>query len=138
MTRRKDPRSFITVHDDIMNHPKIKRLSDPAKVHLLRLWGYCNKFRTDGRVTTTDAKEQGPKVFKELTTGATPFLETIEDPEYDFYCHDYLNHQWSKKEIEDEAADKKKSGALGLHNRHHVNTGTFKPGCFHCENPEQA
>lgn len=113
MVRRKDKRSFITVHDDMMNHPKIKRLSDPTKVHLVRLWGYCNKFRTDGRVTAVDAKEQGPKVFKELTAGAAPFLEPIEDPEYDFYCHDYLEHQWSKQEIEDQAAANRTNGAKG-------------------------
>lgn len=33
MTRKKDGRSYITVHDDAMDHPKIEAMSDTAIVH---------------------------------------------------------------------------------------------------------
>ena len=109
--KRKDGRSYITVHDDMMDHPKIEAISDTAKVHLVRLWGYCNKFRTDGIVPGSKAKEKGPGVFKQLTTGATPLLISLEDGTY--YCHDYVKHQWTKQEIEDQAQKNRDNGKLG-------------------------
>lgn len=130
MTRKKDGRSYITVHDDMMNHPKIEGLSDAAKVHLVRLWGYCNKFRTDGMVTQAKLQERGKKVFTELTAGDEPMFEAQPDGRY--YAHDYLNHQWSKKEIEEQAAVKQSSGNFGSHKRWHVARGIIDPDCGHC------
>lgn len=115
MTRQKDGRSYITVHDDAMDHPKIEAMSDTAKVHWLRIMGWCNRQRTDGMVSAAKVKDRGPKVFKELTTelvpGRGPMLELQPDGRY--YCHDYLNHQWSKEEIEKRAAVKAANGAKG-------------------------
>jgi hypothetical protein len=115
MTRKKDGRSYITVHDDITNHPKIELLSDTTFRHLIGLWGYCNKLRTDGMIPEQRAKAAGPKAFRELTTelvpDAGPLLELQPDGRY--YCHDYLSHQWSKQEIEDRAAIKKANGSKG-------------------------
>lgn len=108
MARKKDGRSYITVHDAILDHPKVEALSDAAFRHLIGLWGYCNRMRTDGMVSAARAKERGPKVFRELTA------ELLElQPDGRFYCHDYLNHQWSKEEIETRAKVKQENGAKG-------------------------
>lgn len=98
-----------------MDHPKIEAMSDAAKVHWLRIMGWCNRQRTDGMVSVAKVKDRGPKVFKELTTELVPargpMLEVQPDGRY--YCHDYLNHQWSKEEIEKRAATKAANGAKG-------------------------
>lgn len=134
MSKRKDGRAYITIHDDMMNHPKIEALSDPAKVHIVRLWGHCNKFRTDGVVSASKAKEKGPAVFKQLTAGQAPLLIALDDGT--FYCHDYLKHQWSKEEIETQSVAKKDSAAFGLHTRWHVKRGLIDPTCDHCQAAE--
>lgn len=127
---RKDGRSYITLHDDMMNHPKIEALTDSAKVHLIRLWGYCNKFRTDGIVSAAKAKEKGSGVFKQLTAEPEPMLILQDDGT--FYCHDYLKHQWSKAEIEKQSKDKSDSATYGLHVRWHEKRGIHEPECSHC------
>lgn len=113
--RRKDPRSFIPIHDDAMDHPKLEAMSDAAKVHWIRLTGWCNRHRTDGMLPATKAKEKGPRVFKELTTehipGRGPMLELQPDGRY--YCHDYLKHNWSVSEIEEAAKKNQENGKLG-------------------------
>lgn len=115
MTRKKDGRSYITVHDAIDDHPKIEVLSDAAFRHLIRLWGHSNRMRTDGLFTAERVKAKGPKVFKELTTelvpGRGPLFELQPDGRY--YAHDYLNHQWSREEIEERSRVKKENGARG-------------------------
>lgn len=115
MTGRKDPRSFIAVHDDIVNHPKVEALSDAAFRHLIRLWGHCNKFRTDGIVSDAKVREKGPKVFRELTTAPYPDSDPLVIPtgEGRWECRDYLKHQWSAQEIEERAAKNRENGAKG-------------------------
>lgn len=115
MARRKDPRSYVTIHDDAMDHPKIEAMSDTAKVHWVRLTGWCNRHRTDGLVPESKARERGPKVFKELTTeqipGAGAMLQKDADGRY--WLHDYGKHQWLKHEIEDQAEANRQNGAKG-------------------------
>lgn len=134
MTRKKDGRSYIAVHDDAMDHPKIEAMSDTAKVHWLRLTGWSNRHRSDGLVSAAKAKERGPKIFKELTTeliaDAGPILELQPDGRY--YIHDYLEHQWSRDEIEKRSKDKKDSATYGLHIRWHEKRGIKEPDCEHC------
>jgi len=98
-----------------MDHPKIEAMSDTAKVHWLRLTGWSNRQRTDGLVSAAKVKERGTKVFRELTTELVPdrgpMLELQPDGRY--YIHDYLNHQWSKSEIEDAAKRNRENGSKG-------------------------
>lgn len=129
--KRKDSRSYITVHDDMMNHPKIEALTDTAKVHLVRLWGHCNRFSTDGIVSKAKAMEKGRKVFDQLTQGPEPLL--IPQPDGSFYCHDYLEHQWSKAEKEQLSETKKASADYGLHVRWHEKRGLKIDDCEHCQ-----
>jgi hypothetical protein len=115
VARRKDPRPFIAVHDDIHNHPKVVGLSDAAFRLLHKLWCETHRFGLDGVVTEAQAKARGPKVFRELTApaypGAAPLLEPLEDGTW--YCHDYTSHQWTAAELEDMAAKNRANGARG-------------------------
>lgn len=116
MPRRKDRRQFIAVHDEITDQPKIEVLSDAAFRHLIRLWGRSHKDNMDGHVTEKLARSKGVKVFRELTTpawpGAEPLLEPTETPGI-WYCHDYLNHQWSSEERARMAEKNQANGARG-------------------------
>lgn len=136
MTPQKDRRSYITVHDDAMDHPKIEALSDAAKVHWIRLTGWSNRHRSDGIVSAQKAKEKGAKVFRELTTELVPNCGSILElqPDGRYYIHDYLEHQWSKAEIEKRAADKQDSGHYGLHIRWHENRNLVELDCQYCPN----
>lgn len=113
--RRKDPRPFIAVHDDIVNHPKIEALSDKAFRHLIRLWGHSNKFGTDGVLSEAKVKEQGARVFKELTSPAWPGAEPLIQQQQDgwWVCHDYLNHNPSAAELEAIREKNRANGAKG-------------------------
>ena len=139
MARRKDQRPFIAVHDDIVNHPKMEPLSDKAFRHIIRLWGYSNKFKTDGIVTDAKAREKGDKVLAELSSpawpGANPLLKKLDDGRWE--CHDYLKHNRSAAELQElaEAKEAKKStsGKVGMHKRWHVDRGVVSPDCEFCD-----
>jgi hypothetical protein len=66
-------------------------------------------------VHAAKVKEKGPKVFKDLTTEHIPgrgaMLELQPDGRY--YCHDYLKHNWSVAEIEEQAQKNRENGKLG-------------------------
>lgn len=115
MARRKDPRPFIAVHDDIPNHPKFAGLSDTAFRHIIRLWCDTHRFKMDGIVTEAQAKAMGPKVFKELSTPAYPDAKPLLEPREDgtWYCHDYTSHQWTASEIEGMTQRNRANGAKG-------------------------
>ena len=57
------------------------------------------------------AREKGATVFKQLTAGTTPLLVNLDDGTY--YCHDYIKHQWTKAEIEEQAATNRANGQRG-------------------------
>lgn len=115
MARQKDRRAFIAVHDEVVDHPKVEGLSDAAFRHLMRLWGRSHKDNMDGYVTDALARSKGPKVLKELTTPAYPGAEPLLEPKGEglWYCHDYLEHQWSAAEREEMAERSRENGRKG-------------------------
>lgn len=132
MSTTKDTRPYITISNELFRHPKFRRLSDKAKLWLLELWAYCNEYRTDGFVDVHILNEKGAKITAELMVN---FVETTADNDM-FYMHDYLDHQPSRKEIEDRIQEKRSrastGGKLSAHNRHHVKKGIVNPDCELC------
>ena len=115
MARRKDPRPFIALHDDVHNGPKFAGLSDAAFRLIVSLWCDTHRFKLDGVVTEAQAKARGPKVFRELTTPAYPGAAPLLEPGGDglWYCHDYTEHQWTAAELDDMAERNRANGAKG-------------------------
>lgn len=132
MTDR-DPRPYFAISNDMVGHPKFKRLSDRAVRHLLVVWTHCNVYLTDGEVDHVTLLEAGQKVAKELLDGG--WVTARDDGTY--YCHDWLKHQKSKAEIEGIRADKSRirarSGKYGSHVKWHVKRSHIEPGCEWCE-----
>lgn len=132
MTQKLDRRPYITVTLDFFDHPKTLALSEPAQVHILRLWAYCGRYLTDGKVPAVMVHQRGPEVAAELLDGGW-----IEDRGEDgLWCHDYLDHQPSKEQVQKRLADKTtkaaEHGRRGAHTAHHVNKGVHDPSCPYC------
>jgi hypothetical protein len=105
----RDKRTFITVHDGMPEHHKIEALSDKAFRALIDLWCWCSRNTSDGHVPESVwLKRTTPKVRSELTPS---LAEPSDDGGVDM--HDYLEHQRSKKEIEELRTKRSRAGSLG-------------------------
>lgn len=133
MTENLDRRPYITVTCEFFDHPKTLNLSEPAQLHIIRLWAYCGKFRTDGKVPDAMLKAKGPKIAKELTAGGW----VTQDEAGAWWCHDYLRHQQSAEQIAERQAAKAEArargGSAGMHKRWHVDRGVFEASCDLCQ-----
>lgn len=108
-----DPRTYITVHDGMPEHPKVVGLSDKAFRHLVELWCYCSRTLSNGKVpapvwnryTTTKTRQE---IVGNLLAHETP--DGVQ-------MHDYLEHQRSKEQVEDLREKRRSAGAKGGHAR---------------------
>lgn len=129
----KDRRPYIVVTTDFFEHPKTLRLSKPARLHILELWAYANRHRTDGEIPEAVLNGAGAKIARELLE--VGFIERKEDGSA--WCHDYLEHQKSRGEIEAHVEKKRarqsEGGRYAMHERWHVKRQILKPGCQFCD-----
>jgi hypothetical protein len=104
----RDPRTYITLHDGMPENHKIEALSDKAFRALIDLWCWCSRNTSDGDVPESVwLKRTTPKVRSELLAG-------LAEPRPDgVHMHHYLEHQRSKKEIEELRAKRARAGSLG-------------------------
>lgn len=127
-----DRRPYLAIANQLFRHPKFKRMSMQARLHLLALWADCNEFLTDGIVHRDDLFAEGPDVAAELVSRG--WLHPCEDDAL-YYCHDYLKHQKSRAYVEGRRATKASRGAAGAHKRWHVKRGITDPECPLCIDP---
>lgn len=124
-----DRRPYLAIANQLFRHPKFKRMSMQARLHLLALWADCNEYLTDGIVHEEDLYSEGTAVGDELL--GFGWLHPCEDGT-NYYCHDYLKHQKSRAQVEGIRAGKASKGAAGAHERWHVKRGRFDPECQLC------
>lgn len=123
-----DERTYIRVHDGVMDHPKVDPLSDKAFRLLMAGWCYCSRYLTDGRMPAATWEKRGTKpARRELV--AAGLVEVYADH---VMWHDYLEHQRSASDVEEKRATKKRSGKLGNHQRWHVAKSVHDPRCEFC------
>lgn len=104
-----DPRTFITLHDGMPEHPKIAPLSDAAFRALIELWCYCSRTLSDGLVPDAIVRRYTtPKSRRELAARGLA-VETGEGID----MHDYLEHQRSRAEVEDLREKRRAAGSKG-------------------------
>ena len=124
-----DDRTYIRVHDGIDENPKIVGLSHAAFRLLIESWAYCSRNLTDGVITDAAWKKRGtPKARLELVAAGL-----VDEGDGYVQMHDYLEHQRSAAEVAEFKAKRKKAGAIGNHNRHHVEKGRVDPACELCQ-----
>lgn len=124
----RDERTFITVHDGIEDHPKIAPLSDKAFRVLVTTWAWCSRHKTDGLVPSAVWKKRASaKVQAELQAAGL-----VDNFEGHVLMHDYLRHQRSAEEIEEQRESKQIAGRIGNHKRWHVGQGIVDPTCEFC------
>lgn len=106
----RDPRTYITVHDGMPDHPKMFGLSDAAFRLTVTCWCWCSRHRTDGRIPAGAWKNMGsPRARKEVVAAGLVVLDAAGDA----HVHDYLEHQRSAEEIDELAAKRRDAGARG-------------------------
>lgn len=90
-----DPRTYITVHDGMPEHPKIEPLSDAAFRLLVTCWCWCSRNLTDGVISAASWEKRGtPKLRRELI--AAGLAEIVDGG---VQMHDYLDHQRSAAQV---------------------------------------
>lgn len=126
----KDTRPYITLTNELFNHPKFKRLKNPwARLHLIELWTYCNTYTTDGVIDEDALMEKGEDIGEELLQRR---WVTGPDEHGNYHMHDYLKHQKSKAEIRGLQATRKAVAGWGNHVRWHVKNDVVDDTCGYC------
>ncbi|AOZ64604.1 hypothetical protein SEA_CHUBSTER_51 [Arthrobacter phage Chubster] len=126
----KDTRAYITVTNELFDHPKFKRIKNPyAQLYLIELWTYCNRYKTDGRVDPDTLMEHGEDVGAELIKIG---WVTGPDKDGDYWMHDYLKHQKSKAEIEGLTRHRTTAAQYGNHTRWHEAKDVYEASCGFC------
>jgi hypothetical protein len=125
---KRDERTFIKVHDGIEDHPKIAPLSDKAFRLLVTTWAWCSKHLTDGRVPIAIWKRRGTKAARAELVAAG----MVDPHDGHVEMHDYLQHQRSAAEVEENRVVRRRSSLLANHTRHHVNKRVFQEDCELC------
>lgn len=125
----KDKRPYIALVDTFPENLKTVDLTDKAFRHVIELWCYCSRGKTDGVVPKSVLRRMTtPATLKQLKQAG--FIE--DNNSSSVTMHDYLKHQWSKAEIEEKAKAKAERGAKGAHVRNHENKGILDPKCYWC------
>lgn len=110
MPRKRDTRTYITVHDGLPDHPKIEGLSDSAFRLLIETWCWCSRHLTDGEVKAASwAKRGTAKTRKELVDAGCAVVTSTGD----VFMHDYLQHQRSAEEVRELSAKRAEAGRRG-------------------------
>jgi hypothetical protein len=124
-----DARTYIKVHDGIMDHPKIEVLSDRAFRLLIGNWCWCARHLTDGKIPRSAWLKRGtPKARAELIAA-----KLAEDCGEFVVMHDYTEHQRSAAEVEAQRETKRRAGAIGNHQRWHTGPdATPDSACEYC------
>lgn len=126
-----DPRPYITIANDVWDHPKIVALNDPdtAKEVWFRMMTYSNQYRTDGKIHKNVAKKFKKRLVEKLLK--VGLLEHTKDPDI-YLLHDYLKHQKSKEQLDRLSAAKSGNGTKGAHKRWHVARNMPDQDCKLC------
>ena len=104
-----DPRTYITVHDGMPEHPKVEGLSDGAFRLLVTCWCWCSRNLTDGFIASASWDKRGtPKARRELIEAGL-----IERTEGGVQMHDYLEHQRSAEQVADLRNKRAEAGSKG-------------------------
>lgn len=126
----KDTRPYITIANELFNHPKFKRIKNPwARLHLIELWTYCNSYMTDGVIDEDALMEKGDDIGAELIERR---WVTGPDENGMYHMHDYLKHQKSRAEIKGLQSRRQLAAAWGNHVRWHENKGVHEDTCGYC------
>lgn len=105
-----DQRTYIKVHDGILDHPKVVGLSYAGIVTYLAALTYCSRYLTDGFLPAAAVKKFGtPRAaFAEVVSAG--LVEPLGD---DWEVHDYLEHQRSADEVADLRKKRQEAGSRG-------------------------
>jgi general stress protein YciG len=110
VSRKRDTRTYITVHDGMPDHPKIDGLSDGAFRLLIELWCWCSRHLTDGRVPPATWGKRGTDAARDELVEAN-LAHLNGDGSVDM--HDYLEHQRSAEEVADLREKRAEAGRKG-------------------------
>ncbi|HWZ86541.1 MAG TPA: hypothetical protein VN032_10090 [Thermoanaerobaculia bacterium] len=105
--------SYLLIDDNFGEHPKIRALGDKAFRTHVRALCYCKRFQTDGLVPAAVAAEFGGKIAVRRLVAAGIWKKGAGG----FEIHDFLKHNWSKKQLEAAKLAQSEAGARGAKKR---------------------
>lgn len=108
---RPDPRTYITVHDGMPDHPKIAGLSDAAFRALVTGWCWCSRYLTDGVMPLEVWSRIGNKRCRDELVRNLNVLPSADGTSVEF--HDYLQHQRSRQQVIDLREKRAEAGRKG-------------------------
>jgi hypothetical protein len=109
--RRNDPRTYITVHDGLPDHPKITGLSDKAFRVLVTGWCWCSRYLTDGVMPMEVWQRQGTAAARLQLLASRMVVESDDHRSVAF--HDYLEHQRSADQVAELREKRRAAGQRG-------------------------
>ncbi|CAB0807006.1 hypothetical protein FRC0259_01600 [Corynebacterium diphtheriae] len=108
-----DPRTYASITHDFADSPKLQIVSVEARWALLEMILYSCRMQTDGVLSKRLALARWSlDVCQELATNDVEKPSLIERDDC-YVIHDFLEHQTSKKEIEERREKRKRAGKLG-------------------------
>lgn len=108
---RADPRTYITVHDGMPDHPKIMPLSDGAFRLLVTGWCWCSRYLTDGVMPMEVWSRFGNRRHRDELVRVAHVHIAEDGKSVEF--HDYLDHQRSRQQVEDLRRKRSEAGRKG-------------------------
>lgn len=106
----RDPRTYITVHDGMPEHPKIEGLSDSAFRLLITAWCWCSRQRTDGFIPTASWEKKTWPARARAELLAAGLVAAVPGG---YAMHDYTEHQRTAQEIDELSAKRAAAGRKG-------------------------
>lgn len=108
-----DPRTYASITHDFADSPKLQIVSVEARWALLEMILYSCRMQTDGVLSKRLALARWSlDVCQELATNDVEKPSLIERDDC-YVIHDFLEHQTSKKEIEERREKRKRAGKMG-------------------------
>lgn len=108
-----DPRTYASITHDFADSPKLQIVSVEARWALLEMILYSCRMQTDGVLSKRLALARWSlDVCQELATNDVEKPSLVEHDDC-YVIHDFLEHQTSKKEIEERREKRKRAGKLG-------------------------
>lgn len=104
-----DDRTYIKLHDGMLDHPKIDPLSDAAFRLLIGGWCWCSRHLTDGVMPAATWTKRGSARARTELLQAGLVIDRGMTVEF----HDYLQHQRSAEQVAAMKEQRRNAGRAG-------------------------
>lgn len=109
----RDPRLYITVPLDFLDHPKVVALPDKAKLAFLDMNIYCREHGVDGDIPIATARAKWPRRLLNALVASDPTKPLVVLTDTHYVIREYGEHQLTVQAIEQLREERAKAGSKG-------------------------